>query len=100
GRIEGVGPVVLRGRCLPYGSGVTFWPLAEILKAHAGILDTDPPEIALERIRKAGTDLLTEELAPDPARATAALAYTVGVEDPDFPFASMDPKAVRAEVHA
>jgi len=94
------GPVVLRGRCLPYGNGVTFWPLAEILKAQAGILDTDPPEIALERIRKAGRDLLTEELAPDPARAMAAMAFTVGVEDPDFPFASTDPKTVRAEVHA
>ena len=30
-----------QGRCLPYGEGVTFWPLSEILKAHAGILDTD-----------------------------------------------------------
>ena len=30
-----------QGRCLPYGEGVTFWALAEIVKAHAGILDTD-----------------------------------------------------------
>ena len=30
-----------QGRCLPYGEGVTFWPLSEILKAQAGILDTD-----------------------------------------------------------
>ena len=28
-------PVVLRGRCLPYGDGITYWPLAEILKGHA-----------------------------------------------------------------
>ena len=31
-------PTVLRGRCLPYGDGITYWPLAEILKGHAGIL--------------------------------------------------------------
>ena len=30
-----------QGACLPYGEGVTFWALAEIVKAHAGILETD-----------------------------------------------------------
>jgi class 3 adenylate cyclase len=74
--------LVLHGRCLPYGEGVTFWPLAEILKAHAGVLDTDPSDIALERIQKAGLDLLTEDVTIDPGRTTAALAFTVGVEDP------------------
>ena len=29
-----------QGRCLPYGEGITFWALAEIVKAHAGILDS------------------------------------------------------------
>jgi class 3 adenylate cyclase/tetratricopeptide (TPR) repeat protein len=91
---------IVTGRCLPYGEGVTFWPLAEILKALAGVLDTDPPDLALERIRKAGRDLLTEDVAPDPARTTAALAFTVGVEDPAYSFARMDPKDVRTELHA
>ena len=30
-----------QGRCLPYGDGVTFWALSEIVKAQAGILDSD-----------------------------------------------------------
>ncbi|MDX2343791.1 MAG: AAA family ATPase [Acidimicrobiia bacterium] len=30
-----------QGRCLPYGEGITFWALAEIVKAHAGILESD-----------------------------------------------------------
>ncbi|MEP7060195.1 MAG: AAA family ATPase [Actinomycetota bacterium] len=29
------------GRCLPYGDGISFWALGEIVKAHAGILDSD-----------------------------------------------------------
>jgi hypothetical protein len=29
------------GRSLPYGEGVSFWALAEIVKAQAGILETD-----------------------------------------------------------
>ena len=30
-----------QGRCLPYGEGITFWALGEIVKAHAGILESD-----------------------------------------------------------
>lgn len=41
---------VLRGRCLPYGAGITFWPLAELIRSAAGIEDDDPPDIALARI--------------------------------------------------
>jgi hypothetical protein len=30
-----------QGRCLPYGEGITFWALGEILKAESGILEPD-----------------------------------------------------------
>ncbi len=93
-------PTTLAGRCLPYGDGITYWPLAEILKAHASILDSDPTDLAIEKVRKSGRDLLTLDLSPDPARATAALAYTIGLQDPDISFTDLDPKDVRAEVHA
>ncbi len=39
----------LRGRCLPYGDGITFWALGEIVKESAGILESDAIE---ERDRK------------------------------------------------
>lgn len=32
-----------QGRCLPYGEGVAFWALGEVLKAHAGIYESDDP---------------------------------------------------------
>ena len=35
-----------QGRCLPYGEGITFWALGEILKAHAGILESDASDVA------------------------------------------------------
>jgi class 3 adenylate cyclase/tetratricopeptide (TPR) repeat protein len=35
-----------QGRCLPYGEGVTFWALGEIVKAHAGILESDAAPVA------------------------------------------------------
>ena len=41
---------ILSGRCLPYGDGITFWPLAEVVKAAAGIVDEDSPDAALAKI--------------------------------------------------
>ena len=32
-----------QGRCLPYGEGISFWALAEIVKAQADILEDDTP---------------------------------------------------------
>ena len=39
-----------QGRCLPYGEGITFWALGEIVKAHAGILESDPPSVAARKL--------------------------------------------------
>ena len=39
-----------QGRCLPYGEGITFWALGEILKAHAGILESDDASTANARL--------------------------------------------------
>jgi tetratricopeptide (TPR) repeat protein len=41
---------VLRGRCLPYGEGITFWPVANVVHEAAGILEGDSPEEARARI--------------------------------------------------
>src|SRR5262249_60787489 len=43
---------VLRGRALPYGEGVTYWPLAEMVKCAAGIGDDDPLDVALAKLRE------------------------------------------------
>ena len=42
----------LMGRALPYGEGVTYWPLGEMVKAAAGISDDDPLEEAFEKLRE------------------------------------------------
>ena len=38
------GATVLRGRCLPYGEGITFFPVGEVVKEAAGLEDFDAPE--------------------------------------------------------
>jgi class 3 adenylate cyclase/tetratricopeptide (TPR) repeat protein len=42
-----------QGRSLPYGDGVTFWALAEIVKADAGILETDSNDVVREKLARA-----------------------------------------------
>lgn len=55
----------VRGRCLPYGQGITFWALAEIVRGVAGIEDGDSLEVAGERLRScldADADAIAERL--------------------------------------
>ena len=42
-----------QGRALPYGDGPTFGALAEVVKAEAGILESDGAELAGERLAAA-----------------------------------------------
>jgi len=44
-------------RCLPYGDSFTFWPLAQIVKSHAGILESDGPEVWREKLDAAAQAL-------------------------------------------
>jgi len=39
-----------QGRCLPYGEGITFWALGEIIKGLAGVLESDGPGHAAEKL--------------------------------------------------
>jgi class 3 adenylate cyclase/tetratricopeptide (TPR) repeat protein len=41
---------ILRGRCLPYGDGITFWPISVAIRQAAGIRGDDPPEAARARL--------------------------------------------------
>jgi class 3 adenylate cyclase/tetratricopeptide (TPR) repeat protein len=43
---------ILRGRCLPYGDGITFWPIVLVAAEAAGIQETDNPETAREKLRR------------------------------------------------
>jgi class 3 adenylate cyclase/tetratricopeptide (TPR) repeat protein len=42
-----------QGRCLPYGDGIAYWALGEMVKAQAGLLDTDAAAVANEKLATA-----------------------------------------------
>jgi class 3 adenylate cyclase/tetratricopeptide (TPR) repeat protein len=56
------GATILAGRALPYGEGVTYWPLAEMVKAAAGITDDDPMETAKQKLIECCGDEAIAEL--------------------------------------
>ncbi|HEY4413689.1 MAG TPA: AAA family ATPase, partial [Gaiellaceae bacterium] len=73
---EGVeGATVLFGRSLPYGEGVTYWPLAEMVKSSAGISDDDPVDEAQKKLRDYCED---EEVADLLGLAVGVLAAVEG----------------------
>ncbi len=41
-----------QGRSLPYAEGISFWALGEIVKAEAGVLETDPPDEAAAKLSR------------------------------------------------
>jgi class 3 adenylate cyclase len=67
-------PETLRrtGRCLSYGQGITYWPLAEVLKEHLGIFESDSPALVLERL--GSREILGLTLGLDVARGLHPLA--------------------------
>ncbi|MEO8246385.1 MAG: adenylate/guanylate cyclase domain-containing protein [Chloroflexota bacterium] len=41
---------VMRARCLPYGEGITYWPIAELALSAAGIAPSDAPAEARTKL--------------------------------------------------
>ena len=62
-----------QGRCLPYGEGIAFWALGEIVKAECGILETDTPSEAAAKLEQR-----IPEGDPERAWLLARLAPLVG----------------------
>jgi class 3 adenylate cyclase len=68
-------PAVLVGRCLPYGNGSTFWPLAEMVRQAAGIGLEDPPAAARAKLAA-----LLDRGAPDGALVAERIGQLIGLE--------------------
>jgi class 3 adenylate cyclase len=62
-QLEGLPDLVWwrQGRALPYGEGVSFWALAEMVKAQAGIQENDTPESAETKLRESVARVVDED---------------------------------------
>jgi len=90
-------PVIRRGQCPPYGAGIAYWAFAEVLREEFGLLDTDPPDVAWEKLSSAVEELMAEIGEPDSGvRNAALLAAPLGIEPPeDAPQPDEDPQRMR-----
>jgi class 3 adenylate cyclase len=50
------------GRCLPYGEGITYWPITEIVKSAAGILQSDDRDTIVRNLDGFIDQLPTQDL--------------------------------------
>jgi class 3 adenylate cyclase len=92
--------LVLRGRCIPYGEGVAYWPLADILRQHAQLDFAETAEDWRRRVTDFVEELAQVQAPVDVGRTVAALLLTVGVEDAGGDLRQIDPRHVREEVFA
>ena len=74
-----------QGRCLPYGEGITFWALGEIVKSQAGILESDTPHEASDKLATAIGAIIEDPVERDWLKSRLAIlvgAHARGVGDP------------------
>jgi tetratricopeptide (TPR) repeat protein len=64
---------VLRGRCLPYGEGITYWPVAEMLTRRASVTERDGPDEVRTKLRR------IVDGTPEAAAVADRLAQLLGV---------------------
>jgi class 3 adenylate cyclase/tetratricopeptide (TPR) repeat protein len=67
----------LRGRCLSYGDGITFWPLGEMARAAAGVDNDDSLEAASGKLGRL--------LGADAEDVTERIAAAIGLSGQSFP---------------
>lgn len=68
--------VAVKGRCLPYGEGITFWPIIEIVKQVAQIDEADSSERAKRKISLIVGDV------PDGGLVASIVEQVIGLSDP------------------
>jgi class 3 adenylate cyclase/tetratricopeptide (TPR) repeat protein len=76
---------LIRGRCLPYGEGITFWPLAEAIREAAGITNEDSPRVATRRIDR----LLARAEVPDREAIVERVAAAINLSPAQFPVSEL-----------
>jgi class 3 adenylate cyclase/tetratricopeptide (TPR) repeat protein len=85
---------VLRGRVLPYGAGITYWPVMEIVREDSGITSSDDRDAALAKL-----DRRTAEVCgADAAMIRQRLAAMLGLRKVEEALPEVRPADVSREI--
>jgi class 3 adenylate cyclase len=86
---------ILKGRCLPYGAGITYWPLMEILREDAGIKPADDRAAALAKLG----ERLAQLVSSDRLQAILArVALALSLESADAALPTVPPARIAVEL--
>jgi predicted ATPase len=76
-------PAVRLGACPPYGAGLAYWALAEIVRGTFDIVDTDDAGTAWGKLDRGIAALTSDlDLEEPPRRLAVALGRPLGIEPP------------------
>lgn len=72
-------PKVLQGRCPPYGEGITYWPLIEILRSLLQVQDEESSESIQKRFFEFVQDSLSKARSiENPEQVAHAIIHSIG----------------------
>ncbi|MDQ3935222.1 MAG: AAA family ATPase, partial [Actinomycetota bacterium] len=89
-------PAVRTGRSLPYGAGIVYWALAEVVRAECGILETDGADAAWLKLAET---VAASEAGEAAERRAAVIARSLGLDVPgEVPVEAGDAERMRDEL--
>jgi class 3 adenylate cyclase/tetratricopeptide (TPR) repeat protein len=88
---------VRAGRCLPYGEGITYYPIQLILRADTGIEIADARDVAIAKLRAAALAAFGGE-AEDAEPVSRRLAVLAGFERAEEVLREIGPEDLREEL--
>jgi class 3 adenylate cyclase len=86
---------ILKGRCLPYGAGITYWPLMDVLREDAGIKPSDDRATALARLGERLAELVSGDRV---AAIQARIAVVLSLESPDVALPAVPAARIAVEL--
>jgi len=75
--VQREGVRILRGRCLAYGAGITYWPLMDVVREDAGITSSDDRGAVLGKLSARLATLFSGDRLP---AVQARIALLLGLE--------------------
>ncbi|HVS29704.1 MAG TPA: adenylate/guanylate cyclase domain-containing protein [Solirubrobacteraceae bacterium] len=93
-------PAFRQGRCLPYGSGIVYWALGEVLRSECEIADGDPSPVAWAKLSERLAQIVgggSEQGERSAERTAVLIAPLLGIDLPDGvePAPGDDPQRMR-----
>ena len=83
----------LEGRCLSFGGSVPYLPIVDVVRANCGIVDTDPPEVVIQRVRFG-----LQEVGLDADRHAPYVLHLLGLGERTAVLAQLSAEAVKSRM--